>query len=123
MVKSDQHVIKPRRGGRDFTHLRLIIFIFPSKYTGDILRYVHLGLAFALVDIIRNGFGYFIQIVFTHQKCMTHQLRQQVMFVEPFGRANFRMKNLLPISFTGPIIKVNHMVKISISSGRYDFRT
>lgn len=118
MIKNDRHVIKPWRGSRYFTYLRMVIFIFPSKYTGELLRYVHPALTFALVDIVRNGFGYFIQIVLTPQKCMTHQLRQQVMFVEPFGRPVFQMKNLFPISLAGPIVKVNDMVILSISSGR-----
>lgn len=37
------------------------------------MRYLHPVSPFALVDIIRNGFGDLIQIVFTHQKRMAHQ--------------------------------------------------
>ncbi len=52
---------------------RLIIFIFPGKDAREFLRYLHPVTAFALVDIIRDGSGYLIQIVFTGQQLMAYQ--------------------------------------------------
>lgn len=64
--------------------VRLVIFEFPSKNTREFLSNLHPVIAFTLIDVIGDGFGYLIQIVFTYQQRVTHQFRQPVVLAEPF---------------------------------------